>query len=95
MSMYERKNKINLIAYLNLKQGIIVVIDSADKMRLVVLKDEMDMILENPAIKAKTAPLLFFANKMDLKEAMSPAECVEALKLSDISTRSWNIWYKE
>ena len=70
-----------------------VVIDSADKMRLVVLKDEIDTILENPAIKGKTAPLLFFANKMDLKEAMSPAECVEALKLSDISTRSWNIWY--
>lgn len=75
-----------------MKKGIIVVIDSADLMRLTVLKNELDIVLENPAIKAKSAPILFFANKMDLKEAITPAECVDILKLSEINTRSWNIW---
>jgi len=69
------------------------VIDSSDIMRLGVLRNELDIILEHPSIKSKNAPLLFFANKMDMKEAITPAECVDILKLSEISTRSWNIWF--
>jgi len=86
--MYKKKNLIFLFFF----KGIIFVIDSADTGRLAVLKNELDIILDNPSIKSKAAPLLFFANKMDLKEAMAPSVIVEILKLSEITSRSWNIW---
>lgn len=75
-----------------MEQGIIVVIDSADRFRLTVLKEELEAVLEHPSIKPRSSPVLFFANKMDLKEAITPAECVELLRLEKIENRSWNIW---
>ena len=68
-------------------------IDSSDKFRLGVLRDELDIILDYPAIKSNNAPFLFYANKMDLKEAITPADLVDILKLSEINNRSWNIWF--
>ncbi|CAG0899108.1 unnamed protein product [Darwinula stevensoni] len=65
-------------------QGIIFVIDSADSLRLVVAKDELDMLLEHENIQARHIPILLFANKMDLKDAMSPLEISRSLELSKL-----------
>ena len=52
-------------------QGIVFVVDSSDKLRMVVAKDELDMLLQHPDIRSRKIPILFFANKMDMREAMS------------------------
>ncbi|KAB7507565.1 ADP-ribosylation factor-like protein 6 [Armadillidium nasatum] len=60
-------------------QGIIFVVDSSDKLRLVVAKDELDQLLHNPQIKNRRIPMLFFANKMDVREACSSVKVSSAL----------------
>lgn len=51
--------------------------DSSDKMRIVVAKDELDLILRHQEIVSKRVPILFFANKMDMREALT------SVKVSD------------
>jgi ADP-ribosylation factor-like protein 6 len=46
------------------------VIDSADKMRLVVAKEELYDMLGHPELKNKNVPCLIFANKSDIKGVM-------------------------
>ena len=36
-------------------------------------------------------PILFFANKMDLNSAMSPADVANELELDSITDRGWTI----
>ena len=43
--------------------GIIFVIDSADKLRIAVAKNELEMMLEHVNVKSRPVPILFFANK--------------------------------
>ena len=38
---------------------------------MVVAKDELDLILQHPDIVGKKVPILFFANKMDLRDALT------------------------
>jgi ADP-ribosylation factor-like protein 6 len=52
-------------------QAIIFVIDSSDRFRVVVAKDEFDLLLNHPDVKDRKIPILFFANKMDCKDALS------------------------
>lgn len=52
-------------------QGIVFVIDSSDRMRLVVVKDELELLLQHPDIRRRRVPILFFANKMDCADALS------------------------
>ena len=40
-------------------------------MRMVVAKDELDLILQHPDITGRKVPILFFANKMDLRDALT------------------------
>ena len=47
------------------------VVDASDRLRMVVAKDELDMLLQHPDIRARKLPILFFANKMDMKDSMS------------------------
>jgi ADP-ribosylation factor-like protein 6 len=71
--------------------AVIFVVDSSDRMRLAVAKDELDHMLEQPAIRDRPVPLLFFANKMDLEGAMEPVECMAGLGLQGIPDRPWHI----
>ena len=43
------------------------------------------------AEKLKNCPILFLANKQDLKTALSPDEIKEILELTKIDGRNWNI----
>lgn len=71
--------------------AIIFVLDSGDRMRLAVAKDELDHMLEQAAVAERPVPLLVFANKMDLRGAMEPVECMAGLGLQGITTKPWHI----
>lgn len=45
-------------------QAIIYVIDSTDKIRMCVAKEELDQLLNHEDIKRSKAPILFYANKV-------------------------------
>lgn len=52
--------------------AIIFVIDSSDSLRLVVAKEELDLMLKHDDITSKPhLPILFFSNKMDLKDSLT------------------------
>ncbi|XP_030850611.1 ADP-ribosylation factor-like protein 6 [Strongylocentrotus purpuratus] len=72
-------------------QAIMFVIDSSDKMRVVVAKEELDMLLDHPDIRVRTIPVLFFANKMDLRESLTSVQCSRLLELEKIKNKQWHI----
>ena len=55
-----------------------------------VAKDELETMLAHHELPPDV-PLLFFANKMDRPQAMSPVECVQSLELDRITDRAWHI----
>lgn len=81
-------------------QGVVFVIDSADSLRMVVVRDELEQMLKHPdfsgdseagnaagqreAGRKRTIPFLFFANKSDVAGATSAAELSQILGLSEI-----------
>lgn len=113
-------------------QAIIFVIDSGDKLRMVVAKEELDTLLNHPGIpwiflsvcfvyqyfshhfqiwksksslipiyvfsdvfsdiKHRRIPILFFANKMDLRDALSAVKVSQLLCLENIKDKPWHIW---
>lgn len=45
-------------------QAIIYVLDSTDRIRMCVCKEELELLLNHDSIKQSKAPVLFFANKV-------------------------------
>uniref|UniRef100_A0A3Q0T0Q7 ADP-ribosylation factor-like protein 6 n=1 Tax=Amphilophus citrinellus TaxID=61819 RepID=A0A3Q0T0Q7_AMPCI len=72
-------------------QAIIFVIDSADKLRMVVAKEELDTLLNHPDIKHRRIPILFYANKMDLRDALTSVKVSQLLCLENIKDKPWHI----
>lgn len=72
-------------------EAIIFVLDSDDRIRMCIAKDELLSILNHSDIKNRRVPILFFANKMDLPSAMTSVECTVALSLTDIKEKPWHI----
>ncbi|KAJ1534640.1 Arf GTPase arl1, partial [Cladochytrium tenue] len=70
--------------------AVIYVIDSSDRERLSVTKDELFAMLEEEELKG--AALLVLANKQDIDGAMSEAEVSEALALTNLKNRQWTIF---
>eukprot|EP01016_Furgasonia_blochmanni_P010752 TRINITY_DN1461_c0_g1_i4.p1 TRINITY_DN1461_c0_g1~~TRINITY_DN1461_c0_g1_i4.p1 ORF type:complete len:158 (+),score=16.43 TRINITY_DN1461_c0_g1_i4:321-794(+) len=70
--------------------AIIYVVDSADKDRIGISKEELLGILEEEELK--NVPILVLANKQDLKTAMTEAEISEALGLTSLQNRQWAIF---
>ncbi|XP_069554555.1 ADP-ribosylation factor-like protein 6 [Brachyistius frenatus] len=71
--------------------AIIFVIDSGDKLRMVVAKEELDTLLNHEDIRNKKMPVLFFANKIDLRDAMSSVKVSQMLCLEKIKDKPWHI----
>ena len=69
--------------------GIIFTVDSTDKIRLCVARDELLTLLNH--VDLKNVPIVFFANKMDLPTALTPVECVQQLELDKILDKPWHI----
>ncbi|XP_039191619.1 ADP-ribosylation factor-like protein 6 isoform X2 [Crotalus tigris] len=72
-------------------QAIIFVIDSSDILRMVVAKEELDTLLAHPDLKHRRIPILFFANKMDLRDAVSSVKVSHLLTLENIKDKPWQI----
>jgi len=71
------------------KNAMIFVVDSTDRDRVEQAKDEMAKMLQEDALEG--IPLLVFANKQDLPNAMTVPELTTALGLSCISRREWSV----
>lgn len=63
--------------------------DSSDRMRMDETSEELQKLLEED--KLAGVPILIFANKQDLINALPPDEIEETLCLSQITDRAWNI----
>nr|CAB3222951.1 ADP-ribosylation factor-like protein 6 [Phallusia mammillata] len=62
--------------------AIIFVLDSTDKLRISVAKEELMQLLRHKEIQRKrNLPVLFFANKSDLRESFSAVKCAQLLEL--------------
>ena len=70
-------------------QAVIFVVDTADKLRMCVAKDELDYMLGSEELRP--VPILFFANKSDIPTSMTAADCATSLKLDAIQDRPWQI----
>ncbi|EGD99827.1 ADP-ribosylation factor [Trichophyton mentagrophytes] len=75
--------------YFQNTQGIIFVVDSNDRDRVVEAREELQKMLNEDELR--DALLLVFANKQDLPNAMSPAEITSQLGLQTLSRRAWYI----
>ncbi|XP_056294615.1 ADP-ribosylation factor-like protein 6 isoform X4 [Pseudoliparis swirei] len=64
---------------------------SGDKLRMVVAKEELDTLLNHEDIRSKKMPVLFFANKMDLRDAVSSVKVSQMLSLENIKEKPWHI----
>jgi len=71
-------------------EALVFVIDSADEVRMCVVKDELDTLLAHKDLANRPVPVLFFANKMDLPKALSAADISKLLSLEKLD-RPWRI----
>ncbi|EDV35703.1 uncharacterized protein Dana_GF12343 [Drosophila ananassae] len=71
--------------------GIIYVIDSSDRMRFVVVKDELDLVLKHPDLSNRIVPILFYGNKSDVEDSLSCVKIAAALRLENIKEKPWHI----
>ena len=70
--------------------AIVFVIDSTDKERLDIAKQELFFLIKEEDLKG--VPIAILANKQDLEGALSDIEISEMLGLSDIKTNQWAIF---
>eukprot|EP00928_Gymnodinium_smaydae_P040535 TRINITY_DN2747_c0_g1_i1.p1 TRINITY_DN2747_c0_g1~~TRINITY_DN2747_c0_g1_i1.p1 ORF type:complete len:206 (-),score=43.34 TRINITY_DN2747_c0_g1_i1:67-621(-) len=75
--------------YFEATDGLVWVVDSADRERLADCKAELHQILQEERLAGAT--LLIFANKQDLPGALPPAEIRDFLALDDGMRRHWCI----
>lgn len=70
-------------------QGLIFVVDSADKERMREARDELHDLLNDPELSHVT--LLVLGNKMDLPQAMNVAEITDKLELTSLRQTNWYV----
>ncbi|XP_005079102.2 ADP-ribosylation factor 6-like [Mesocricetus auratus] len=75
--------------YYNGTQGLIFVVDCADRDRIDKARQELHRIINDRAMR--DAIILIFANKQDLPDAMKPHEIQEKLGLTRIRDRNWYV----
>ncbi|KAK6297635.1 hypothetical protein J4Q44_G00322180 [Coregonus suidteri] len=70
-------------------QGLIFVVDCADRDRIDEARQELHRIINDREMR--DAIILIFANKQDLPDAMKPHEIQEKLGLTRIRDRNWQL----
>mmetsp|Transcript_34863 Transcript_34863/g.78770 ORF Transcript_34863/g.78770 Transcript_34863/m.78770 type:complete len:180 (-) Transcript_34863:2-541(-) len=75
--------------YFDQTDALVYVIDCSDHRRMDETGVELNQLLDEE--KLAGVPLLLFANKQDLMNAMGPDEVTETLGLTNIRDRSWHI----
>ncbi|CAI5446039.1 unnamed protein product [Caenorhabditis angaria] len=78
-------------SYYGTSQALIFVVDSADRMRIPLARDEFWMIMDHKDIANRPIPIMVLANKMDETDAMSASEISVSLGLDVIRGRHWSI----
>jgi len=68
---------------------VVLVVDSTDRERLHITKDELYSMLQHEDLKKSR--LVVFANKQDVKGCMSAAEISQHLSLTSVKDRAWHI----
>ncbi|XP_046561355.1 LOW QUALITY PROTEIN: ADP-ribosylation factor-like protein 1 [Haliotis rubra] len=76
--------------YYSNTDAIIYVVDSMDRDRIGISKQELVSMLEEDELKK--AALVVFANKQDIEGAMSVSEVANALGLSNLKNRKYQIF---
>ena len=84
-----RLNRVLWRHYYANTQGIIFVVDSTDRDRIEEAKEALQGVLNDELLKG--IPLLIYANKQDLNEAMNVTEITEKFGLNAIKNRNWYI----
>ena len=74
--------------YFTNTQGLIFVVDSSDKDRIIEARDELQKMLSEEELRDTV--VLIFANKQDLPHAMTAAELTENLQLNKVR-KSWYV----
>ncbi|CAF1499150.1 unnamed protein product [Rotaria magnacalcarata] len=77
--------------YYRTTNAIIFIIDSSDRTRIFVAREELQQLLSHPDVSKRNIPILFFANKMDIRDALSDIGVSSALSLENITNKSWYI----
>ncbi|KAG6438542.1 hypothetical protein O3G_MSEX000053, partial [Manduca sexta] len=75
--------------YYTNSEFVIMVIDSTDRQRLSISREELHRMLTHEELSK--ACLLVFANKQDVKGSMTAAEISEQLDLTSIKQHPWHI----
>ncbi|KAL7714355.1 ADP-ribosylation factor [Entamoeba marina] len=70
--------------------AIVFVVDSTDKERLSIAKDELHTMLKEEELKDSF--IAIFANKQDLEGALTAAEISDKLMLHTVKDHTWNIF---
>ncbi|CAI5676099.1 putative ADP-ribosylation factor-like protein 5C [Oreochromis niloticus] len=68
---------------------VILVVDSTDRERLTVTKEELHRMLAHEDLQ--NAAILILANKQDMKGSLTAAEISQFLTLDSITTHSWHV----
>ncbi|XP_075985628.1 uncharacterized protein LOC142982829 [Anticarsia gemmatalis] len=71
--------------------AVIFVVDAADHLRLVVAREELELLLAHPDMFGRRVPLLVFANKSDAPHALAPMQVAAALCLERMTDKPWHI----
>ena len=70
--------------------AVIFVVDSADKERIEIAKQELELMLQEEELKG--VPVLVLANKQDLPNALNEKEVCDGLGLTSIKNRNWSMF---
>ena len=58
---------------------------------MVVAKDELEALLQHNDLQSRRIPVLFFANKNDLRDSLSSVKCSQLMGLEKIKDKPWHI----
>ena len=75
--------------YFDNTQGLIYVVDSNDADRVAESAEALSMVLSDEQMRG--VPILVYANKMDLPNAMTVPEISERLGLINLRDRKWQV----
>ena len=70
--------------------AVVFVIDSSDKERIDIAKQELFLLLQEDELNG--VPIAILANKQDIDGALSDIEISDLMGLSDIKNRQWAIF---
>ena len=85
----QESSRASWSTYYKQTNAVMLVVDSTDRERIPIIKTELERMLSSEQLKS--AVLLVFANKQDVKDAMTAAEISDALGLHAVKDHGWHI----